>query len=65
MQEIKKTRPRKPRKIVAPHYVCGCEDLLPFAWRNPPEVDANRCSKVLRDMGQAEAQRFAPPKTKK
>ncbi|MCI8595377.1 MAG: hypothetical protein HFE35_00970 [Clostridia bacterium] len=65
MQEVKKTRPRKTRKIVEPHFVCDCEDLLPFAWRTPPEVDLRRCSKVLRDMGQREQERLAPPKSKK
>ncbi len=65
MQEVKKTRPRKVRKAAEPHLVCDCEDLLPFAWRNPPEVDARRASKVLREMGQREQERLTPPKSKR
>ena len=64
MAEIKKSRNRI-RKAVAHHLVCDCEDLLPYAWRNPMPIDTRKCSKVLRDMELAKIARLAPPKTKK
>lgn len=45
----------------APRLVGDCEDLLPFAWRTPPDLQDRRPSKVLRDMEQARQLRTAPP----
>ncbi len=53
------------KKVDSPHLVCDAEDLLPYAWRTPPVVDGRKCSKVLKQMAEAEEERLRPLAPKK
>lgn len=62
----KKRRIRELRKIVdAPKFVGDSEDVLPYAWKNPPQYDGLKCSKAVQQLRQEEYARTHPQLSKK
>ena len=59
-QQTKRAREHRKNSLVG-----DCENLLPYAWNNPIVVDEHKCSKVLREIINAEKQRLSSESTQK